>query len=105
MYDDVVFFYFIEAEKIIKDQQKIINKTLGLEIIGSDLITSDDIIMTPFTPNKPNLKVSILKIYNKFINFLKLDKKYNYMLFIIYVNLADDVNFFLVNYILIYHIF
>lgn len=55
-----MFFHFIEAEKIIKDQQKIINKTLGLEIIGSDLITSDDIIITPFTPNKPNLKVSTL---------------------------------------------
>lgn len=60
------FFYLIEAEKMIKDQQKMINKTLGLEIIGSDLITSDDIIMTPFAPNKSNLKVSILNILNKF---------------------------------------
>lgn len=57
-------FYFIDAEKIIKDQQTIINKTLGLEIIGSDIITSDD-IMIPSTPIKPNLKVS-RNIYLKF---------------------------------------
>lgn len=42
-----------------------INKTLGLEIIGSDLITSDDIMMTPFTPNKSSLKVSIQNIHSK----------------------------------------
>lgn len=46
---------------MIKDQQNIINQTLGLEIIGSDIITSDD-IMIPFTPTKPNLKVSIINI-------------------------------------------
>lgn len=44
-----------DAEKIIQDQQSIINKTLGLEIIGSDIITSDDIMISS-TPNKPNLK-------------------------------------------------
>jgi len=51
-------FYFIDAEKIIKDQQKIINKTLGLEIIGSEIITSDDIMISSI-PSQPNLKVSI----------------------------------------------
>lgn len=50
-------FYFIDRDKVIKDQQKIINKTLGLEIIGSDIITSDD-IMIPSIPSQPNLKVS-----------------------------------------------
>lgn len=34
-----------------------INKTLGLEIIGSEIITSDD-IMIPTTPIKPSIKVS-----------------------------------------------
>jgi len=53
------FIYFIDAEKIIQDQQRIINKTLGLEIIGSDIITSDDIMISSI-PIKPNLKVSNL---------------------------------------------
>jgi len=53
------FIYFIDTEKIIQDQQRIINKTLGLEIIGSDIITSDDIMISS-TPSKPNLKVSSL---------------------------------------------
>ncbi|XP_022171117.1 TATA-binding protein-associated factor 172 [Myzus persicae] len=44
-----------DAEKVIKDQQKIINKTLGLEIIGSNIITSDDIIISSI-PSQPNLK-------------------------------------------------
>lgn len=54
----MIFIYFIDAEKVIKDQQKIINKTLGLEIIGSNIITSDDIMISSI-PSQPNLKVSI----------------------------------------------
>lgn len=54
----MLIFYFIDKEKIIKDQQRIINKTLGLEIIGSDIITSDDIMISSI-PSQPNLKVSI----------------------------------------------
>lgn len=50
-------FYFIDTEKTIKDHQQMINKTLGLEIIGSDIITSDD-IMIPSRPSQPNMKVS-----------------------------------------------
>lgn len=47
---------FIDTENI-KDQQKMINKTLGLEIIGSDIITSDDIMIIS-APCKTNLKVN-----------------------------------------------
>jgi len=54
----IFIFYFTDTEKVIKDQQKIINKTLGLEIIGSNIITSDD-IMSSSIPSQPNLKVSI----------------------------------------------
>lgn len=56
---NVCFFHyvFIDSEKIIKDQQNIINKTLGLEIIGSNIITSDD-IMIPSAPFKTNSKVN-----------------------------------------------
>lgn len=51
-----------------------INKTLGLEIIGSDIITSDDIIF-PSSISKPNLKVNNLKylvrcMYFKVYNFI-----------------------------------
>lgn len=51
-------FYFIDTEKNIKHQQKMINKTLGLEILGSDIITPDDIMFQP-TPSNPTLKVSV----------------------------------------------
>lgn len=50
-------FNFIDSEKIIKNQQQIINQTLGLEIIGSDIITSDDIMILS-APCKTNLKVN-----------------------------------------------
>lgn len=63
-----MFIQFLGTDKNIKDQQNIINKTLGLEMIGSEIITSDD-IMIPTTFNKPNLKVSYQCVmYLKYCN-------------------------------------
>lgn len=58
-----------------------INKTLGLEIIGSDIITSDDIII-PSSISKPNLKVSSFKIFVRLfiISYLLYFKIYNFIL-------------------------
>lgn len=40
-----------------------INKTLGLEILGSNIITPDDIMCQP-TPSYPTLKVSVKLYYS-----------------------------------------
>lgn len=53
-----LIFSFIDTETIVQDQQRFINKTLGLEIIGSDNIITTADIMIPSMPNTPNLKVS-----------------------------------------------
>lgn len=65
----IYIFFFLDTDNI-KEQQQKINKTLGLEIIGSsDIITSDD-IMIPSTLSKPNLKVSNRYIFK--YNFIYL---------------------------------
>lgn len=53
-----ILLYFIDKEKMIKHQQTMINKTLGLEILGSDIITPDDIMFSP-TPSNSTFKVSV----------------------------------------------
>lgn len=66
------------------DQQRVLNKTLGLEIIGSDIITTADIVI-PSIPSIPNLKVSIKYLntcpvaYNFFDKYNILSKTLIYL--------------------------
>ncbi|XP_050421403.1 TATA-binding protein-associated factor 172 [Adelges cooleyi] len=61
--------YDNDIEKVIQSQQKIINKTLGLEILGSSIITSEDIMITPVPKiGTTNLKRQLSDVINTDFN-------------------------------------
>ncbi|XP_050546449.1 TATA-binding protein-associated factor 172 [Daktulosphaira vitifoliae] len=67
-----------ENNSLIQDQQKIINKTLGLDIIGSNIITPDDIIVTPSTEvSTNNLKRQLSEVIKSDYEIDKNSRKIN----------------------------